>query len=221
MSKGDLRKLLAQGAEMFGVSLSDSELDLFELYLENLKKWNSRINLTAINDDKEIVISHFIDSISVIPFINNGTKVLDIGSGGGFPGIPIKIIRPGLHVTLLDSVNKKVSFMSDTIRKLALKDITTVWGRAEDSKNNIPRKSFDYVVTRALGSIEETSILSLPYLSDSGVLVLMRGKKGGSEFAAAKNGIIEQFELLDIAEFTLPFSQHARTVILLKPAVKM
>lgn len=220
MSGEELRNLLLEGSKRFGVDLSDSKLDQFHLYLENLAKWNKRINLTAIKDERDIVISHFIDSISAIPFIIDGNKVLDIGSGGGFPGIPLKIVRPELNITLLDSVSKKVSFMNDTIRKLALHDIEAVWGRAEDLNNKVPRESFDYVITRALGSIEETSMLSLPYLSRSGTIILMRGRKGASEFASIRDDLLKRFQLTDIIEFTLPFCEHERAVIVLKPKVK-
>ncbi|MEE8299162.1 MAG: 16S rRNA (guanine(527)-N(7))-methyltransferase RsmG, partial [Thermodesulfobacteriota bacterium] len=113
-----LREDLIVGAGELGVDVSEKDVDLFFKYLENLKNWNEKINLTSIKDDRGIIVSHFLDSISIAPIIEDGKKVLDIGSGAGFPGIPLKIVRPGLEVTMLDSVNKKVSFMNDTIRKL-------------------------------------------------------------------------------------------------------
>jgi len=212
-----LRDFLIESSREFGVEISNTQLDLFFLYLENLKKWNDRINLTAIKDDREIVLNHFVDSISVAPFIEDGKKLLDIGSGGGFPGIPIKIIRSGLNVTLLDSVNKKVSFMNDTIRKLSLHDIHAVWGRAEDLNNSVPRGSFDYVVTRAVGSVVDTITLSSQYVSKNGVIVLMRGKKGIEEWNEAKDEIGASFELLDFKEFTLPESDLIRTIFIIRP----
>ncbi len=212
-----LRDFLIDSSREFGVEISDTQLDPFFLYLENLKKWNDRINLTAIKDDREIVLNHFVDSISVAPFIEDGKKLLDIGSGGGFPGIPIKIIHSGLKVTLLDSVNKKVSFMNDTIRKLSLHDIHAVWGRAEDLNNSVPRGSFDYVVTRAVGSVVDTITLSSQYVSKNGVVVLMRGKKGIEEWNEAKDEIGASFELLDFKEFTLPESDLIRTIFIFKP----
>ncbi|GJM15907.1 MAG: ribosomal RNA small subunit methyltransferase G [Thermodesulfobacteriota bacterium] len=212
-----LRDFLIDSSREFGVEISDAQLDLFFLYLENLKKWNDRINLTAIRNDREIVLNHFVDSISVTPFIEDRKKLLDIGSGGGFPGIPIKIIRSGLNVTLLDSVNKKVSFMNDTIRKLSLQDINAVWGRAEDLSNQVHRGSFDYVVTRAVGSVVDTITLSSQYVSENGVIVLMRGKKGIQEWNEAKDKIGAGFELLDFKEFALPESDLIRTIFILRP----
>jgi len=213
LSLGDF---LIEGARELGVIVSDNELNLFLLYLEKKKKWNEGINLTAIKDDREIVLNHFIDSLSIVPFIENDKSLLDIGSGGGFPGIPLKIVRPALQVTLLDSVNKKVSFMNDTVRKLQLQDIHGVWGRAGDINNKVPRGSFDYVVTRAVGSISDNARLSSPYVSENGAIVLMRGKKGPKEWILAKEEIGGDFELADSKEFTLPQSDLVRSIFILK-----
>lgn len=213
----NLNSFLIEGARELGVVISNNELELFSLYLENLKKWNESINLTAIKGDREIVLNHFIDSLSIAPFIEDDNSVLDIGSGGGFPGIPLKIVRSNLKVTLLDSVNKKVSFMNDTVRKLQLKNIHAVWGRAEDIENKVPRESFDYVVTRAVGSIPDTAKLSSPYVSDNGVIILMKGKRGYEEWAQAKEQIGSDFELVDSKEFTLPQSDLVRSIFILKP----
>lgn len=213
----NLGNFLIEGARELGVTISDNDLDLFFLYLENLKKWNERINLTAIKNDREIVLNHFIDSLSIVPFIENGKSVLDIGSGGGFPGIPLRIVLPDLNVTLLDSVNKKVSFMNDTIRKLHLQNIHAVWGRAEDIENKVPRESFDYVVTRAVGSISNTARLSSPYVSGTGVIVLMKGKKGVYEWTSAIEEIGDEFKLIDSKGFTLPQSDLERSIFILKP----
>lgn len=212
-----LSDFLKSSAEELGVAISDNQLDLFDLYLENLKKWNQRINLTAIKDDKDIVLNHFIDSLSVVPFIKNETSLLDIGSGGGFPGIPLKIVLPELKVTLLDSVNKKVSFMNDTIRRLKIDNIRAVWGRAEDMDNNLPRSSFDYVITRAVGSIADSSGLSAPYLSNDGVIILMKGRRGYEEWSEAKEQLESEFELVDSKEFTLPKSDLVRSMFVLRP----
>lgn len=214
MSLGDF---LVEGAAELGINISQDELDQFILYLENLKSWNQKINLTAIKDEREIILNHFLDSLSAAFVIKDSKKLLDIGSGGGFPGIPLKIVCPQLQVTLLEAVNKKVSFMNDTIRKLELQNINAIWGRAEEIENNVPRASFDYVFTRALGSISETLRLSAPYVSEKGVIVLMRGKKGVYEWNQAKEEIGGDFELLDFKELTLPKSDIIRTIFILKP----
>ncbi len=212
-----LRHDLLEGARELGVQISDKNSELFMEYLNNLKTWNDKINLTSITNDREIVISHFLDSLSIASMIEDGKRVLDIGSGAGFPGIPLKIVRPGLKVVLLDSVNKKVSFMNDTIRKLELQDIKAIWGRAEGLDNKVPPASFDYVVTRAVGSIEDTLKLSAPYVSEGGVIVLMRGKKGGEEWRAAAENAQDRFELVEFKDLTLPLSDLKRIILVLRP----
>ena len=209
--------LLASGAEELGIELSSSQIELFVEYLDNLKSWNRKMNLTAIRDDREIVINHLLDSISIAPLIEDKRTLLDIGSGGGFPGIPLKIVRPNLRVTLLDSVNKKVSFLKDTTRKLGLKDIEAIWGRAEDIENKVPRRHFDYAVNRAVGSVSEMVMLSTEYVSDSGAIILMRGKKGSEEWAQVSSELSNNYVLKEYRKLTLPYSDSKRTVIILKP----
>ena len=212
----NLKDDLLKGANDLGVEISDRQSDLFFEYLKNLKQWNEKINLTAIKDDRDIIISHFLDSLSVAPMIQNGKVLLDIGSGAGFPGIPLKLIHQSLKVTLLDSVNKKVSFMNDTIRILKLADINAIWGRAEDIENKVPRGSFDYVITRAVGSITDTLRLSSPYLATDATIILMKGRMGNQEWDAVAQDVEKSYELIDLKEMTLPFSDSKRFIIALK-----
>lgn len=211
-----LREDLIVGAGELGVDVSEKDVDLFFKYLENLKNWNEKINLTSIKDDRGIIVSHFLDSISIAPIIEDEKKVLDIGSGAGFPGIPLKIVRPGLEVTMLDSVNKKVSFMNDTIRKLGIEGIKAVWGRAEESQSNITLHHFDYVVCRAVGSISDTLKLSSPYVSEDGVIVLMRGKGGSEEWNTTIQDVENEFELVDFKDLTLPIGDLKRIILVLR-----
>ena len=212
-----LKDLLTDGAQELGVALSDKQMDQFMQYLDNLNGWNEKINLTAIKDDQEIVINHFLDSLSIASFVEDKKKLLDIGSGGGFPGLPLKIVHPSLSVIMIDSVNKKVSFLKDTIRKLGLENIDAVWCRAEDKENRIPRQHFDFVVNRAVGTIYDTVQLSLPYLSENGVVILMRGKKGAEEWDQESQEFKDSYNLVEYREFTLPYSESKRTVIVLDP----
>jgi len=212
-----LKDLLIQGTKELGVSISNSQSDLFMSYLKNLKIWNDRINLTAIKDDRGIILNHFIDSLSAAAFVEDRKKLLDLGSGGGFPGIPLKIVRPELDVTLLDSVNKKVSFLNDTLRKLQLKNIHAIWARAEDVNNKIQRNYYDYVITRAVGCFDEIINLCSPYLTEDGVMILMRGKLGISEWNEYEKRNLGVVKLLGSKEFELPFSDQKRSIFVLKP----
>jgi len=206
--------VLIRGAKKLNIELTSEQIQLFLTYLENLKFWNKRINITGIKDDQRIVINHFLDSISIAPFIIENSKVLDIGSGGGFPGIPLKIIKPSLKVILLDSVQKKVFFMRDVIRKLGLEEIEAVCGRAEDPSNEVPRDCFDFVVSRAVGEIESLLKLSIPYLRGEGKMILMRGKKGLEEWDQMKSESSRNIKLLRSERLSLPFEKHERVILI-------
>lgn len=206
--------VLTKGAAELGVELSSGQVRLFLLYLDSLKFWNEKINLTGINDDGQIVVNHFLDSISVAPFIADGSKLLDIGSGGGFPGIPLKIVNPSLEVTLLESIQKKVFFMRDIIRKLGLDRIQSVCGRAEDADNGVPRKYFNFVVSRAVGRIENLIELGIPYLRGEGEIILMRGKRGLEEWNQLDN-TYGNLRLLNLKRLLLPFGNHQRVLLVI------
>ncbi len=157
-------EILYEGASRLGVDLSGEAAGLFMRYLEELKTWNRKMNLTGLKNDRDIIISHFLDSISAARFVPEGARLLDIGSGAGFPGIPLKIVSPTLTVTLLDASHKKVMFMREIVRELRLEGISAVWGRAEDEGNGIERRSFDCVISRAVGQVHDILNLSAPYL---------------------------------------------------------
>jgi 16S rRNA (guanine527-N7)-methyltransferase len=208
-----LGELLINGAKEIGVLLSSEQVALFVEYLEKIRSWNKKINITGINNEKEIVINHFLDSITLFPFISEYSRVLDIGSGGGFPAIPIKIVKPSLEMVLIDSIQKKVFFMRDVIRSLGLKEIKAIWGRAEDIDNGIPRAYFDFVVTRAIGAIEKILDLGVSYLSDGGKIIFMRGKRGIEEWEKVERRYKRNFKLLNSKKVSLPYSRHERTIL--------
>jgi len=143
-----LRKLLIEGASGFGVNLDDEQIDKFFAYKDVLKEWNQKMNLTAIEDDEEIILKHFIDSISICPIIKDkNLALIDVGTGAGFPGIPVKIVFPELKVKLLDSLEKRTKFLNEVIERLDLKDISTVHARAEEKEwIRITGKSMTYLL---------------------------------------------------------------------------
>lgn len=158
----------------------------FDRYAEMLTERNEKVNLTAITDPEEIRVKHFIDSLAAVDIIPDGAKVLDIGSGAGFPGIPLKIVRDDLAVTLLDSVNKKVAFLCDVIADLGLKNITAVHARIED----FPYKAeFDIVVSRAVAELTTLAEYALPFVKVGGTFVAYKSEKAEAEAAAAENAI--------------------------------
>lgn len=177
---------------------------MYEIYSDYLIEVNSHTNLTSITDPEEIKIKHFEDSLSVLPYIKEGNKVLDIGAGAGFPGIPLRIEK-NFDLTLVDSVNKKVNFMNEVIDKLDLSNARAIHTRAEDfAKEN--RESFDVVVSRAVANMATLSELCLPFLKVGGIFIALKGPRADEELEAAQNAIkilggqvkeIERFKIDD------------------------
>jgi len=207
--------ILINGAELFNVSLTPEQIKLFLKYLEILCLWNKKINLTSIKEENEIIIKHFVDSLSIVTFIENESRVLDIGSGAGFPGIPLKIVKPSIQLTLLDSTQKKVFFLLELINKLKLIGVNAVWGRAESRDNGVKRGYYSYVVSRAVGRIEDLIELSIPYLVDKGEIILMRGGRGLEEWERSKEDIKQDLRLLRYNQYELPKSTHKRVVLVI------
>lgn len=215
MSKDDL-EMLIKGAAELNVKLDAKTAAKFITYKDELKAWNKKINLTAIESDADIVVKHFLDSLTLCRFLKGDERLLDIGSGGGFPGIPLKLAMPGLNVTLLDSVQKKVFFLRHVIRLLALSGIEAFPGRAEDSAI-IERYGpvFDCVVCRALSDLGEFIRLGLPFLKPGGFLLAIKGTGIMEELKAAS--IIDGIERPEAFEIPLPFSNRTTTVVLISP----
>lgn len=158
----------------------------FNRYAEMLRERNEKINLTAITEPEEVKVKHFLDSCSAAELLPGGASVLDIGSGAGFPGLPLKIVRPDLTVTLLDSVNKKVAFVSDVVAELKLSGVTAVHARIED----FPHKGeYDAVVSRAVAELSTLAEYALPFVKIGGVFIAYKSEKAESEAEAAASAI--------------------------------
>ena len=209
-------QMLTEGAAELGVMLTKEQVDMFMNFLELLGLWNTKINLTGLKDDRDIIVNHFLDSVTAVSLVRDGSGLLDIGSGAGFPGVPLKIMLPSLRVTLLDSVHKKVMFMKELINSLFLADVTAVWGRAEDGGNGIERGAFDFVITRAVGKISDIVHLSEPYLAGKGKIIIMRGRQGGEEWKAAESSVRDRFRLAERKELKLPFGGYSRVIFVLE-----
>jgi len=215
MINEDLKNILKAGGKELGVIIGDKELSSFLLYLKELKEWNKKINLTAITGDEDIVIRHFFDSLILVPFLSSKETLLDIGSGAGFPGIPLKIVIPDLKVTLMDSVNKKVVFMRHIIRTIGLKNIEAVRGRAED-KETIRKFAacFDVVTSRAFTGLGSFLDMATPYAKKGGILLAVKGPKWMEELKGLKG--LKGIKTTQIKETSLPFSDITTTVLIFK-----
>ncbi len=210
---GELETILKSGADAVGVQLNRHMIEMFELYLVELKAWNQKINLTSLKDDKSIIIDHFIDSLSVVPYLPATGRLLDAGSGAGFPGVPIKIARPEIDITLLESKRKKINFLKQVILLLNLSHTTVLHGRIESFVPGESIPLFDIIIARAFTRLEPLLKLARPLLQDGGYVIAMKGKEGHHELK--KNGHILKslsMEVVKVVDLQLPESHKKRSV---------
>ncbi len=206
----------------FGVEISDKQLQQFNTYYELLVKWNEVMNLTAITDFEDVCKLHFVDSISACQFFDFSSddySLIDIGTGAGFPGIPLKIVFPNLRITLFDSLNKRLNFLNEVIDKLDLNDqgsIVTLHGRAEDfasTKKDSLRETFDIAVSRAVANMSTLCEYCLPYVKVGGNFIAFKSEKASEELVKAKGAIhLLGGKLTSTNEFILPDSDYSRTI---------
>ena len=183
-----------------------------------LIEWNKKINLTAIIEPKEIILKHFIDSLTILKYVNDNEKMLDVGTGAGFPGIPIKIMNENVEITLLDSLNKRINFLNEVINKLKLKNISAIHSRIEDyGKNNKYREKYDIVTSRAVANLATLSEYMLPMLKIKGKSICMKGSDIKEEVKNSKRAIdILGGEIVNIEELVFHKSDNRRNLIIIE-----
>ena len=213
--KAGLVEILKEGSQEYGIELSDVQADKFINYAELLKDWNTRINLTAIEEDKDIIIKHFIDSLTIAPYlIKGGLSIIDVGTGAGFPGIPLKIVIDNLKVTLLDSLDKRIKFLNEVINTTQLKDINAVHGRAEDfGANPEYREKFDISTARAVAALPVLLEYCLPFVKIGGTFIAMKGNNIEELKDSKKALSILGGEIEEVKEISLPFGEMRRNII--------
>lgn len=215
----NLDTFLKNCAEM-NITLSELQQKQFIRYYEILVEWNSFMNLTGITDFDEVLQKHFEDSLAIVKgFQLEGKKrIIDIGTGAGFPGVPLKIAFPELEVVLLDSLGKRVKFLNHVIEELGLHNITAIHGRAEDYAKDVSyRESFDIAVSRAVANLSSLSEYALPYTKVGGYFIPYKSGKIEEELDAAGNAIkILGGELKDVKKFTLADSDIERSLVIIK-----
>lgn len=210
------RDLLRKLAADCDIWLTDKTVALMGVFASELVAWNQKVNLTAITDPVEVIEKHLLDSLMPAHHLPENASVLDIGTGGGLPGIPLKIFMPSLNMTLIDGSRKKISFVSYMIRQLGLVSAQARQARAEELAGMTGYKqASDVVICRAVTSIEKFIFLAKPFLNNDGVLIAMKGPESSQELkefvAGAKNTDIR------IIPYCLPISGAARTLVLIRP----
>ncbi len=207
-------------ADKFNITITDDELAKFDKYFRLLIEWNEKINLTAITEPHEVAVKHMIDSLSCHDekiFAENA-HIIDVGTGAGFPGIPLKIYRPDLKVTLLDSLQKRIKFLDEVIITLGLKDITCVHARAEEgARQKQHREKYDVAVSRAVARLSVLAEYTLPYVKVGGCLVALKGAKFAEEADEAKRAVaMLGGEIEDVRPIHLPTLDDKRAIIIVR-----
>lgn len=225
------KQLIVDGARRFGLLLEDLTVERFAVHARELRIWNRKVNLTAISDPLEVAVKHYLDAVAPVRFLPRDACLLDIGSGGGFPGIPLKIVMPQLPVTLIDASRKKIGFLTHVGRRLGLDRFQALHIRAEDlahRRRQQPTRqgfggntvieglcqSFGLIVTRAVGSLEDFLALGLPVLSKGGMMVAYKGSITKKEidfgrFSAAGLSVF-------VYRYELPYLKYKRSVVIIR-----
>ena len=202
--------------------LTDKQKQQFKLYFKMLIEVNEHVNLTRITEEDEVYLKHFYDSITPLftfgAVFKDGATLCDVGAGAGFPSIPLKILKPGLKVTIVDSLQKRLNFLKDLISELGLTDVELVHGRAEDvGQNKLDRERFDIVTARAVARMSVLSEYCLPLVKKGGYFVALKGPKAEDELDDGKKALeVLGGKLIKDEELTLPASEEERTLVLVQ-----
>lgn len=207
------RELLLKSVEVFGLVLTETQLNAFAILSSELVRWNKQINLTAIHGQDEITVKHLVDSLSLVPLLEQGIRLLDIGSGGGFPALPLAIVRPDLRITSIDAVNKKISFQRHICRLLKISSVEALHGRVENMEDK-HSAAYDVVTSRAFSNLPLFLALAEPFLCKHGKAISMRGSGGVLEAQAAAEEIVATgFIIESPLRYCLPLNMGERCLL--------
>lgn len=207
---------LIEKANCIGIEISQENAKQFYKYMKLLLEWNEKMNLTAITDPEEIILKHFVDSLTIMPYLSNANTILDVGTGAGFPGLPLKILEANKEFTLLDSLNKRITFLQTVISELELKNVQAIHGRAEEYISQ-KRESYDIVTSRAVAKLNVLIEYMLPFVKVGGRCICMKSFEIEGELKKAKKAIeILGGKIEKVDEITLPTTDIKRKIVIIK-----
>lgn len=214
----DFKNKMIELARMINDELTEDQVENFFKYMNLLLEWNEKINLTAITDVDDIILKHFIDSMTVLKYIEKDKSIIDVGTGAGFPGIPIAIMREDVKITLLDSLNKRINFLNEVCSELKINNIETIHGRAEEAgQNKQYREKYDIAVSRAVANMTTLSEYLIPFVKVGGICICMKGCEIDHELEQAKFAIKELGGKIEkVEKFNLPDSDIERNIVIIK-----
>ena len=212
-------QLMEAGARDLEIELNENQMNQFYQYYELLIEWNQVMNLTAITELEDVITKHFVDSLSLVKGVDqkklNGLRIIDVGTGAGFPGIPLKIAFPELKITLLDSLNKRVKYLNEVIETLSLEEIHAVHGRAEDyGRDREYREQYDICVSRAVANLSVLSEYCMPFVKVDGYFIPYKSGKIEEELDGAKKAVkLLGGKMEEVVSFLLPGSDAERALV--------
>lgn len=214
------KEILKKGIEELGITTNDEMLNNLKIYREILVEWNKVMNLTGIEDEKEVYIKHFLDSISAVKngYIKDGMSIIDVGTGAGFPGMPLRICLENLKVTLLDSLNKRINFLQEVAKNVGIDDIEYIHGRAEDfGKDEQYREQYDIATARAVAGLPVLMEFCVPFVKVGGYFVCLKGPNANLELEESKAAMealgVEFIEKINV---DLPDSELNHNILVFK-----
>lgn len=217
MEKIVFKKKMKELLSEINIEINENKIDMFYLYMQELLEWNKKINLTAIEDENEIILKHFIDSLTVQKYIKNAQNIIDIGTGAGFPGIPLAIVNEKSNIVLLDSLNKRINFLNNVIQKLELSNVKAIHGRAEDLAKIVQhREKYDIVISRAVAPFNVLLEYMLPFNKVNSYTIAMKGSN--IEEVDISNNALKKLggKIEKIEKINLPNTDIKRNIIIVR-----
>lgn len=215
-----LEELLSDSCKKININITDKQMEQFIEYKNMLIEWNEKFNLTAITDEKEIILKHFVDCLAIAAGadLSGDKKLIDVGTGAGFPGIPVKIAFPETRITLLDSLNKRITFLEELTNKLGLENVECIHARAEDAgADSELRENFDLCISRAVASLSVLCEYCLPFVKVGGSFISMKGPDVSEELYSAKKAInILGGEIVEVKTVNIPETNIMHSLVIIK-----